>query len=147
MPQARLTAQDWPAGLPVAQAYATQLGVAERMQTLSGDLRTVAFGGPYDAVFLAHILHNYPEATCRDILGKCLSVLGPGGCVIVIEFLAEPGRPENTFSWLFSAMIHGTRNGRSFSAAEIRQLLTESGATRTEVGGGLPVGFVVGYRS
>jgi hypothetical protein len=58
LPQARLTAQDWPAVLPVAQEFATQLGVAERMQALSGDLRTVAFGGPYDAVFLGHILHN-----------------------------------------------------------------------------------------
>jgi hypothetical protein len=26
-------------------------------------------------------------------------------------------------------------------------MLTECGASRTEVGGGLPVGFVVGYRS
>jgi hypothetical protein len=147
LPAARLTAQDWPVVLPVAQEYATQLGVAERMQTLSGDLRTVAFGGPYDAVFLGHILHNYPEAICREILRKCLSVLAPGGCVIIIEFLAEPGQPESTFSWLFSVMIHGTRGGRSFSSAEMRQMLTECGATRTEVGGGLPVGFVVGYRS
>jgi 3-hydroxy-5-methyl-1-naphthoate 3-O-methyltransferase len=145
LPSARLTAQDWPVVLPVAQEFAAQLGVAERMQTLSGDLRTVAFGGPYDAVFLGHILHNYPEEICREILRKCLGVLAPGGCVIVIEFLAEPGQPESTFSWLFSVMIHGTRGGRGFSSAEIRQMLTECGATRTEVGGGLPVGFVVGY--
>jgi hypothetical protein len=42
-------------------------------------------------------------------------------------------------------MIHGTRGGRSFSSAEIAQMLTACGASRTEVGGGLPVGFVVGY--
>jgi Dimerisation domain/O-methyltransferase domain len=147
LPAARLTAQDWPVVPPVAQACATQLGVGERMQTLSGDLRTVEYGGPYDAVFLGHILHNYPEATCRENLRKCLRVLAPGGCVIIIEFLAELGQPESTFSWLFSVMIHGTRGGRSFSSAELRQMLTECGATRTEVGGGLPVGFVVGYRS
>jgi 2-polyprenyl-3-methyl-5-hydroxy-6-metoxy-1,4-benzoquinol methylase len=147
LPAARLTAQDWPVVLPVAQEFAAQLGVAERVQTLSGDLRTVEFGGPYDAVFLGHILHNYPEEICREILRKCLGVLAPGGCVIIIEFLAEPGRSESMFSWLFSVMIHGTRGGRSFSSAELRQMLTECGASRTEVGGGLPVGFVVGYRS
>jgi 2-polyprenyl-3-methyl-5-hydroxy-6-metoxy-1,4-benzoquinol methylase len=146
LPAARLTAQDWPVVLPVAQEYAAQLGVAERMQTLSGDLRTVEFGGPYDVVFLGHILHNYPKETGREIVRKCLGVLAPGGCVIVIEFLAEPGKPESTFSWLFSVMIHGTRGGRSFSSAEIGQMLTECGVSRTEVGGGLPVGFVVGYR-
>ena len=147
LPAARLTAQDWPVVLPVAQECAAQLGVAERVQTLSGDLRTVEFGGPYDAVFLGHILHNYPEETCREILRKCLRVLAPGGSVIIIEFLAESGQPESTFSWLFSVMIHGTRGGRGFSSAEIGQMLTECGASRTEVGGGLPVGFVVGYRS
>jgi SAM-dependent methyltransferase len=147
LPHARLTAQDWPVVLPMAQEYAAQLGVAERMQTLSGDLRTVAFGGPYDAVFLGHILHNYPEEAGREIVRKCLRVLAPGGCVIIVEFLAEPGQPESTFSWLFSVMIHGTRGGRSFSSTEVGQLLTDGGANRVEVGGGLPVGFVVGYRS
>ncbi len=59
LPHSRLTAQDWPVVLPVAQEFAAQLGVAQPMQTLAGDLRTVAFGGPYDAVFLGHILRNY----------------------------------------------------------------------------------------
>jgi hypothetical protein len=31
-------------------------------------------------------------------------------------------------------MIHGTRGGRSFSSAEISQMLTDCGASRTEVG-------------
>jgi O-methyltransferase domain len=146
LPAARLTAQDWPVVLPVAQECVAQLGVTERMQTLSGDLRTVEFGGPYDAVFLSHILHHDPEETCREIVRKCLRVLAPGGCVIVIEFLAESSQPESTFSWLFSVMIHGTRGGRSFFSAEIGQLLTDGGDSRIEVSGGLPVGFVVGYR-
>jgi C-methyltransferase len=147
LPQARLTAQDWPLIVPVAQDYATRLGVADRVQVLAGDLRTVEFGGPYDVVFLGHILHNYPEETCREIVRKCLSVVAPGGVVAIIEFLAERGQPASTFAWLFSAMIHGTTpGGRSFSSAELRQMLTECGASRTEVGGGLPVGFVLGYR-
>ena len=93
LPHARLTAQDWPTVLPVAQEFATQLGVAGRVQTLSGDLRTVALVGPYDAVLLGHILHNYPEATCREILEKCLRVLAPGGCVIIIEFYVHDHGP------------------------------------------------------
>jgi hypothetical protein len=89
---------------------------------------------------------GYPAAQAiADHLGWMPGA--PGGCVIIIEFLVEPGRPESTFSWLFSVMIHGTRSGRSFSAAELCQMLTECGASRTEVGGGLPLGFVVGYRS
>ena len=98
-------------------------------------------------MFLGHILHNYPEATCREILRKCLRVLAPGGCVIIIEFLAEPGQPEGTFRGCL--MCHDPWHPRRprFSSAEIRQMLTAYGANRTEVGGGLPVGFVLGYRS
>jgi 2-polyprenyl-3-methyl-5-hydroxy-6-metoxy-1,4-benzoquinol methylase len=147
LPHARLTAQDWPLILPVAQDYAAQLGVAGRVRSLAGDLRTVELGGPYDAVFLGHILHNYPEATGRAIVRKCLAALAPGGVLGVVEFLAERGRPASLFAWLFSAMIHGTTpGGRSFSSAELEQMLGECGARRTEVGGGLPVGFVLGYR-
>jgi hypothetical protein len=145
LPQAQLTAQDWPLILPVAQAFAVQLGVAERMQTLAGDLRKVALGGPYEAVFLGHILHNYPEETGREILRKCLQVLVPGGVVIVIEFLTERGKPESTYSWLISTLFQGVLGTRAFSSAEICRLLTDGGASRTEVGGGLPVGFVLGY--
>jgi C-methyltransferase len=148
LPHARLTAQDWPLILPVAQAYAAQLGVTERVQVLAGDLRTVEFGGPYDGVFLGHILHNYSEATGREIVQKCLRVLAPGGVLAIIEFLAERGQPASLFSWLFSSMIRGTTpGGRCFSTAELKQLLTECGAERTEGGGELPVGFVVGYRA
>ena len=148
LPRAQLTAQDWPLILPVAQTYAAQLGVADRVHELAGDLRTVEFGGPYDVVFLGHILHNYAEETCREIVRKCVNALAPGGVVAIIEFLAEQGQSASTFSWLFSTMIRGTTpGGRSFSAAELRQMLAECGAQRTDVGGGLPVGFVLGYRA
>ena len=92
---ARLTAQDWPLILPVAQAHAARLGVAERLQPLAGDLRTIDFGGPYDVVFLGHILHNYDEETCRKIVRRCMGVLAPGGVIAVIEFLAERGQPAS----------------------------------------------------
>ena len=88
------------------------------------------------------------EATGREIVQKCMRVLAPGGVVAIIEFLAERGEPASLFSWLFSTMIHGTTpGGRCFSTAELKQLLTECGAARTEEGGGLPVGFVLGYRA
>lgn len=148
LPKARLTAQDWHLVLPVTQACAADLGVAERLDLLAGDLRTVEFGGPYDAVFLGHILHNYAEEICHEIVRRCMSVVAPGGVVVVIEFLAERGRPASIFSWLFSTNIRGTTaGGRSFSAAELGEMLVEAGAQRTEVGGGLPVGFVLGYRA
>jgi 3-hydroxy-5-methyl-1-naphthoate 3-O-methyltransferase len=147
MPKARLTVQDWPLVLPVAQSFASRLGVVDRVDLLAGDFREVEFGGPYDAVFLGHILHNYNEETCRKILRKCMEAVAPGGTLAIIEFLAERGQTASIFSWLFSAMIRGTTSGgRSFSSTELEEMLKEAGADRTEVGGGLPVGFVVGYR-
>jgi hypothetical protein len=107
----------------------------------------VDFRGPYDAVFLGHLLNNYDECICHEILRKCMNVVALGGMLALIEFLAEAGEPGSVFSWLFSAMIRGTTaGGRSFSGAELSQMLMEVGAQRTEVGGGLPAGFVLGYR-
>ena len=74
LPAARLTAQDWPVVLPVAQECAAQLGVAERVQTLSGDLRTVEFGGPYVRCFSAifsTITRRRPAArSCGSVCGS-----------------------------------------------------------------------------
>jgi len=146
LPQARLTAQDWPHILPAAQEFAVQMGVAERVATLAGDFRTLDFGGPYDVVFLGHILHNYDDATNRDLVRKCVGVLAPGGRVVVVDFLAEAGEAASAFSWLFSTMMYAAQGTRSWSSAEIVQLLQDCGASRTAVGGDLPTGFVIGYR-
>lgn len=149
LPQARLTAQDWPRIVPAAQEFAVQLGVESRVQTLPGDMHTIDFGGPYDVVFLGHILHNYAEATDRALLRKCFGVLAPGGTVIIVEFLAEPEEPASAFAWLFSTMMYVAQGTRSFSSAEIQQMLTDCGARRTEVSSRdlLPAGFVIGYRA
>lgn len=147
LPQARLTAQDWPHILSAPQEFAAQLGVAERVQMLAGDFRTLDLGGPYDVVFLGHILHNYDDATNRDILRKCFGSLAPDGRVIVVEFLAEAGEPASAFAWLFSTMMYAAQGTRSLSSSKIRQLLSDCGAIRTEVGGDLPTGFVIGYRN
>lgn len=146
LPQARLTAQDWPLVLAVAEESAARLGVAGRVQTLAGDMRTVDFGGPYDVVFLGQILHNYPEAVCRELLRKCLGVLAPGGRLVVIDFATEEGAPGRAFAWLFSTMMQATQGTRNFSATEIRRLLLDCGARRAEAGGGLPTGVVIGCR-
>ena len=56
------------------QECAAQLGVAERMQTLSGDLRTVEFGGPYVRCFSAifsTITRRRPAArSCGSVCGS-----------------------------------------------------------------------------
>ena len=104
------------------------------------------FGGPDDVVFLGHILHNYGDATNRALLRKCFGVLRPGGRVMVIDFLAEPGKPASTFAWLLSTMMDAMQGTRSLSSAEIRELLRDCRAGRSAVGGDLPTGFVIGYR-
>ena len=104
------------------------------------------FGGPYDAVFIRHILHNYNEETCRTILRKCMEAVAPGGTLAIIEFLAERGQTASIFSWLFSDDPRHDLWRAQLFLSELEEMLKEAGADRTEVGGGLPVGFVVGYR-
>jgi hypothetical protein len=78
--------------------------VAARAQTLAADLRTADFGSPYEGVFLGHILHHRPGASCRHLLRACPGMLAPGG--VVIEFLTEPGKPESRYAWLISTLFH-----------------------------------------
>lgn len=51
-----------------------------------GDALEVVLDGPYDAVVLAFVLHNYDEAGRRALLRRATSVLAPGGTIAVLEW-------------------------------------------------------------
>jgi hypothetical protein len=66
LPNARLTAQDWPLILPVARSYAAELGVAGRVDLLGGDHRG---GRGADAARLYAPGDSHPDS---ELLGLSL---------------------------------------------------------------------------
>ena len=66
---------------------------------------------------------------CRAIIGKGARALEPGGMLLVHEFILDDTRTSPVFPALFSLnMLAGTPEGRSYSVAELSEMLVGAGA-------------------
>ena len=119
---------DLPAVLPIAQSHIQDAGLAGRIRTRSGDLRTDEFGGGYDLALVSAICHMLDPEENRDLVRRCLAALAPQGRLVVQDFVLEPDKTGPKSAALFSLnMLVGTRAGSSYSEAEYAAWLREAG--------------------
>jgi ubiquinone/menaquinone biosynthesis C-methylase UbiE len=127
-PQVRITAVDWPEVLKVTRAVAGRHGVADRLQTVAGDLLEVDFGTGHHLATLGHILHSEGVERSRRLLKKTFIALAPGGTIAVMEFLPNDERtgPEMALLFAVNMLVH-TDHGNTYTFAEISSWLREAG--------------------
>jgi ubiquinone/menaquinone biosynthesis C-methylase UbiE len=133
-PEARVTAQDFPALLSLTREYVTRHGVAERYEFLPGDLKEVDFGeNRYDLALLGNILHSEGERASRDVLRRLDRALRPGGRVAIIDMVPGNDRTGPPFPVLFALnMLLNTEEGDTYTLAEYTQWLQEAGFARVD---------------
>ncbi|MGH9786742.1 MAG: methyltransferase, partial [Terriglobia bacterium] len=148
-PEARITAQDFPAMLAVTRNYLKRHGVERQFDFLPGDLKTADFGREqYDLALLGNILHSEGEESSRNLLRRLHAAIRPGGRVVIIEFLPNDARTGPPFPVFFALnMLLNTERGNTFTFAEYTRWLRDAGFTRVEtadIGSHSPL--VIGYR-
>ncbi|GAB2578135.1 hypothetical protein Aab01nite_10240 [Paractinoplanes abujensis] len=76
------------------------------------------------------ILHDWDQATNRELLAKAYEALLPGGLVVVSELLLNAERTGPAPAALMGLnMLVETEGGRNYSDAEYGQRLTGAGFT------------------
>ena len=96
---------------------------------MSGDYLKEDILGSYDVAWLSQILHAEGPEDCQRIIEKAASVLEPGGLLLIHEFILKDSKDGPLQPALFSLnMLLGTANGRSYSEAEIMEMLAGAGA-------------------
>lgn len=98
--------------------------------------------GPYDAVWMSHILHGEGPDDCAQLITHAADALAPGGRLAIHEFILDDDRKGPLFATLFSLnMLIGTEHGRAYTDGEIRAMMGDAGLGRIErVRGELPNG-------
>lgn len=148
-PEARVTAQDFPAMLSVTREYLKRHNVEKQFDFLPGDLKTVDFGrGQYDLALLGNILHSEGAQSSQNLLQRLHDAMRPGGRVVIIDMLPNDDRSGPPFPIFFALnMLLHTEHGDTYSLAEYTSWLAEAGFPRVEtadIGSHSPV--VIGYR-
>jgi len=119
---------DRPEVLDIAQGHIDRAGLAGRVTTRVGDLRTDGFGAGFDLVLVSAICHMLgPEENC-DLLRRCRHALAPGGRVVIQDFILEEDKTAPKMAALFSLnMLVGTERGASYNEREYAEWLGEAG--------------------
>ena len=127
-PDLKATVFDLPTTRPFAERTIGKFGLSDRIDFQAGNYVSGDIGGRYDVAWLSHILHGEGPETCREMIRKTVSVLNPGGMIIIHEFLLDDTMDRPLFPALFSLnMLLGTPDGQAYSEKQVSGMLVDSG--------------------
>ena len=113
-----------------APALLRSHGVEERVTIESGSFfESVPAGG--DAYILSHIIHDWSEDQCLEILGNCRAAMGPESRLLLVELILREGNAPGFGSSDMVMMI--LAGGAERTAREYEELLARAGLTMTRV--------------
>ncbi|MFH1604821.1 MAG: methyltransferase [Pseudomonadota bacterium] len=129
-PELKVTLIDLPQTLPIARELLKRAGLQKRIGFRAADLydRRADLGSGYDMTFVSAVFHAYGEQANRALCRRLFDATAPGGRIVVQEGMLDPDRTSPREPALFSVnMLVATRDGRSYTFAEIADWLTAAG--------------------
>jgi SAM-dependent methyltransferase len=126
-PQLEATVYDLPSTRPFAEKTIGKFGLSDRVQFMSGDYMEEDIEGVFDVVWLSHILHAEGPEGCQRLIEKAVSVLEPGGMILVHDFILDNTMDGPLHPALFSLnMLLGNPCGQSYSEKQIMDMLEKA---------------------
>jgi predicted O-methyltransferase YrrM len=128
-PRLRAVVFDRPEVLKVAAEITAEYGVADRVELAPGDMFADPLPSGVDLVLLSNILHDWDVPECRKLLGRSHAILRSGGRVLIHDVFLNDALDGPLPIALYSAALFSLTEGRAYSAAEYRAMLTDEGFT------------------
>ena len=99
--------------------------VMERCTLASGDMFSSVPSGA-DAYIMKHIIHDWPDDLCIKILTSCRKAVNPGGTLLVVDHVIQPGNDFSPGKFLDLQMLIFP-GGRERTEKEFRDLFAAGG--------------------
>jgi predicted O-methyltransferase YrrM len=118
---------------PPAHAYASErvarAGLAGRIRCTTGDLRSelTRFLEPADVVLMSGVLSDFVPAERARLLAQVVSLLRPGGLLLVSETLFRSERKGPLLPALLSLFMLLSTGGDNFTPEEMKEMLLAAG--------------------
>jgi 2-polyprenyl-3-methyl-5-hydroxy-6-metoxy-1,4-benzoquinol methylase len=128
LPNAVVTAVDWPKVLVAAKERAKAAGLSERYHAVEGSAFEVDWGENFDVVLLPNFLHHFGPQECAGLLRKIRASLSPSGRVLIIEFVPNEDRVSPPLQAMFAFwMLATTPNGDAYTLGDMQKIASEAG--------------------
>lgn len=131
-PRLKAIVFDRPEVLKVAEEFAVQFGVADRLECRPGDMFRDALPTA-DAMLLSNILHDWDVPECQQLVTKCAASLAPGGRLLIHDVYLNDALDGPLPIALYSAALFSLTEGRAYSGAEYRQWVSTAGLIPSEI--------------
>ena len=99
--------------------------VMDRCTLAAGDMFASVPAGA-DAYIMKHIIHDWPDDLCQKILAACRKGVNPGGKLLVVDGVIQPGNDFSPTKYLDLVMMIFP-GGCERSEKEFRELFAASG--------------------
>lgn len=127
-PKLEATIFDLPDTEPIAQENIRRNDLGHRIQFVGGDFLKEIIPERYDCVFVSQIVHGYGPDVNLSLLKKVYEVMYAGGQIVIQDFILDESKTRPKFAAIFALnMLLHTEGGRSYTAKEIENWLTEAG--------------------
>jgi predicted O-methyltransferase YrrM len=124
---------DLPPVVELTREYIRTAGLAERIGTRSGDMRTDELGSGYDLLLVSAICHMFGPEENQELFARCYRALAPGGRLLVRDFILDPDQTSPRQAALFALnMLVGTKAGSTYTEAQYAEWLRGAGFSRVE---------------
>lgn len=132
-PDLRAIVFDRPEVLKVADEFARDYGVSDRLELVAGDMFTDPLPTGGDVLLLSNILHDWDLPECNTLVARCAESLAPGGQLLIHDVFLNDEFDGPLPIALYSAALFTLTEGRAYSAAEFREMLTTAGLEAGEI--------------
>lgn len=131
-PKLRAIVWDRAEVLKVAEEFARDYGVADRLECRQGDMFADPVPTGAEVILLSNILHDWDVPECRKLVDRCAAALPPGGRLLIHDVFLNDAHDGPLPIALYSASLFSLTEGRAYSAAEFRQMLSAAGLAPAE---------------
>lgn len=133
-PEMRVTLFDLPPVVEMARERLGDEGLLDRVDLVAGDFYEDPLPGGHDLALLSAIIHQNSSEQNRDLYGKCLAALEPGGHIVIRDIIMDESHTAPPGGALFAInMLVATEGGGTYSLAEIGSDLEASGFADVEL--------------
>jgi hypothetical protein len=113
----------------VAREQIVANGLSSRFSAIAADLLTGPYPGGADVIVLGHILHDWSDATCLNILRNCAAALPADGALLISESVLRPDFSGSNFANPkdLLMLVANEPDARERTEQEYRSLLDATG--------------------
>ncbi len=126
-PGLRVAIVELPEVVRIAEEFAREKGMLDRVQIIEGDMFQVEDLPEAEVVLFSNILHDWDEPECRELTARYAAKLPSGGRMLIHDVFLNDTMDGPLPIALYSAALFSVTEGRAYSAAEYRLMLRETG--------------------